>query len=68
MATTTGVTVAFAKTTLLKIEGNMGSTWWNQLATNFDNAQRCRERLREIAGGSETHSIEGAPADLFLLL
>ena len=66
--TTTAVTCVLAKSTLVTIEGNMGSAFWKQMQTNGVGAQRCLERMREIAGSGQPHLTCDSDAADFLAL
>lgn len=67
MATAT-VTVTQANTALLKINGNMGSTWWDRRTITEVNARNCLARLTEVQGRGQTTDLTGTDGDVYNLL
>ena len=67
--TTTAVTCVLAKSTLRTIQENMGSVFWKEMKTDGVGAQKCLERMREIAGSGMPHlTCDGTAADFFNLI
>lgn len=70
---TVSVTPAQAKAALLKINGNMGSTWWlrpTMVAANIKevDAKNAWARLVEVDGRGQTTDLTGTDGDVYNLL
>jgi hypothetical protein len=62
---TASITQAQAKIALDKINGNMGSAFWDRRVITEANAKKCLERLTEVHGRTKTIDLTGSDGDVY---